>query len=1046
MKKITNDIWQYKEFMREYTKDDFKYADESLKKDKAFISKLIQKDYEAFEYIDENLKKDKAFILELLKNDTNYTYHTKPFILNNMSETLKTDNLFLEEIIELGMYYFVYDLKKSDKFLLFLIKKYGYGLEYATDEQQADRKLVLQAVKLNVNALDYVSDELKEDNDFILSLIKETGAGLQYATRMQKANKELVLQAIKHNPHALGDAHAVLRRKKEVVLEAIKIDPLTLSYAHKSLQKDKSFIEEVEKITKKKFVLVDSNLLSPKEATRIDLVYKGLYEFPSFIREFKQLKVLNLSDNNIITLPDWIGELDSLETLILDKNPLTSLPKSLTKLKKLRTLHILENYIEECSKNIIDFLNGLLEFKTSSKRKILELEERALRDAYANDEIYLYEVATEKMKRIRFSSGHLLSVLETIKLTDDKKIKHVLVAYKDEICILEIQRDNIYNLLQIECYEAQQEAYQQVKTLLHKKNVKLPLQIDKQKEIDGYKDITLTLFDNSSVVCHYNPKFHYYESEKPIEKQELLTALHNTIFKLYEYADYEDEDYLKEQDKKYKEMKDILYQIDKEHIYLLFWLLELDDFEYTKEVSEWISVEDTITGTVLECINKLDKTGELIYTIAKASGQYQSRAIDYLIDRKEMNYLKELMPLIGSTEDSRIARSLIDFFVENGIVEVLDTIKKMEKSIYHGIDMLLVRAKLQDKTALKGLIEHQHTPWEYKHKKIVIALDKLINHIGVKEVLMQLSKKKYKTKTTKEQYKELFQGSKNANIRYWALKRYYEKYKDLEFLMEAFKDSDWYIKDYVAKELIASKKDINERLKRSVVDNLYSDKSKYWLIYTLMKRGEDVNDLIKRVSNIKIELPSFISQKLRESIVKYWYKDACDKSDIRWTIEGIELENRENSYDYIKEVERLKKILVKYDYKIEKAEHYWETMQLGRDTFYTLWIKSQNQPDGGDLENGCGVIEYDVIHISKIDNFAYYSPRINSYYKGEDRGSSSSEINEETEKQYKEMIEEAGFNYITNEEDMFVFPRLNIYFFGDREPLRVHDLLFYWQN
>ncbi|OLT31578.1 hypothetical protein BJF79_36855 [Actinomadura sp. CNU-125] len=40
----------------------------------------------------------------------------------------------------------------------------------------------------------------------------------------------------------------------------------------------------------------------------------------------------------------------------------------------------------------------------------------------------------------------------------------------------------------------------------------------------------------------------------------------------------------------------------------------------------------------------------------------------------------------------------------------------------------------------------------------------------------------------------------------------------------------------------------------------------------------------------------------------------------------------------------------------------------------------------------------------------------------------------------------AGFTRIGGDLAETVVAGLHVYFFGDREPLRVHDLLFYWQD
>ena len=42
--------------------------------------------------------------------------------------------------------------------------------------------------------------------------------------------------------------------------------------------------------------------------------------------------------------------------------------------------------------------------------------------------------------------------------------------------------------------------------------------------------------------------------------------------------------------------------------------------------------------------------------------------------------------------------------------------------------------------------------------------------------------------------------------------------------------------------------------------------------------------------------------------------------------------------------------------------------------------------------------------------------------------------------------EECGFHWIGGDLAGQVVPKLNIYFFGSRDPLSIRDLLFYWQD
>lgn len=71
------------------------------------------------------------------------------------------------------------------------------------------------------------------------------------------------------------------------------------------------------------------------------------------IRHLQNLRVLNLSNNQMTGVPAEIGQLENLEILNLSNNQLTGLPYELGNLKNLKTLYIFGNNYSEQDLNII---------------------------------------------------------------------------------------------------------------------------------------------------------------------------------------------------------------------------------------------------------------------------------------------------------------------------------------------------------------------------------------------------------------------------------------------------------------------------------------------------------------------------------------------------------------------------------------------------------------------------------------------------------------------------------------------------------------------
>lgn len=83
-------------------------------------------------------------------------------------------------------------------------------------------------------------------------------------------------------------------------------------------------------------------------------LWKGLTEFPSWIRNAVSLQRLSIRESHLATLPDWIGDLQSITELSIDyyNRNLKTLPESIGKLKNLTKLSIRSSGVEKLPDNI----------------------------------------------------------------------------------------------------------------------------------------------------------------------------------------------------------------------------------------------------------------------------------------------------------------------------------------------------------------------------------------------------------------------------------------------------------------------------------------------------------------------------------------------------------------------------------------------------------------------------------------------------------------------------------------------------------------------
>lgn len=136
----------------------------------------------------------------------------------------------------------------------------------------------------------------------------------------------------------------------------IEIDEVAFNKTSKTDNKE-DFNADEEKVTLSKvdfkkdlsgqnLTLVPAVIFSETEIEYLDLSNNNLTgALPAEVRLLKNLKILDLSQNDFTGLPAEIGQLQNLEVLNLSGNPITGLPSELGNLMNLKLLDLSEtNY------------------------------------------------------------------------------------------------------------------------------------------------------------------------------------------------------------------------------------------------------------------------------------------------------------------------------------------------------------------------------------------------------------------------------------------------------------------------------------------------------------------------------------------------------------------------------------------------------------------------------------------------------------------------------------------------------------------------------
>ena len=226
------------------------YADESLRKDKKIALAAVKQNGTAIDYVDESLKKDEKFI-EAIDWDA---------VNNAFAEAVGMSSLTKKEALE-------------------YVKEDGLQLKFL-HHLKKDKKIVLEAAKQNVVALEYADESLINDRNFILKVMKHNANAVFFADKKFKKDKKLVLIAVKKDEEAFDCIDDSLKKDEKFVLNILKQGSYILPFCGDNFYKNKEIILEAQKLLNKKITL-----LSKKKT---DVNKKEIIRWEHFLSEIKK--------------------------------------------------------------------------------------------------------------------------------------------------------------------------------------------------------------------------------------------------------------------------------------------------------------------------------------------------------------------------------------------------------------------------------------------------------------------------------------------------------------------------------------------------------------------------------------------------------------------------------------------------------------------------------------------------------------------------------------------------------------------------------------
>jgi len=112
------------------------------------------------------------------------------------------------------------------------------ALRWAGPALQADRPVVLAAVRQNGGALQWASPVLRADREVVLAAVAQDGWALQHASAALRADRPVVLAAVTQAGWALKWASPALKADRDIVLVARTQNGRALQHAVPALRHD----------------------------------------------------------------------------------------------------------------------------------------------------------------------------------------------------------------------------------------------------------------------------------------------------------------------------------------------------------------------------------------------------------------------------------------------------------------------------------------------------------------------------------------------------------------------------------------------------------------------------------------------------------------------------------------------------------------------------------------------------------------------------------------------------------------------------------------
>nr|BFE31598.1 hypothetical protein GCM10010200_038490 [Actinomadura rugatobispora] len=307
--------------------------------------------------------------------------------------------------------------------------------------------------------------------------------------------------------------------------------------------------------------------------------------------------------------------------------------------------------------------------------------------------------------------------------------------------------------------------------------------------------------------------------------------------------------------------------------------------------------------------------------------------------------------------------------------------------------MALARAEMGDVSAAGRLALLAADPWAHRRKVGEQAVDVLVESRGLPAVLGALGA---------GSPEELVTGGRSAADRLLGVRLAWRAGGDVT---PALADASTMVARK-AYELLSTADDRDDGPLLAMAQERRP--GHLWALAVLHRRGHEIRAMWEELGPPRIELPG-VPADVREAIVRQYTPGQRD-TDPRWLLEAACLEPAPDPWD---------------------SDFVEDRLHRAAEALTAAGLDPQEPVAAGEHE-GTGSGTYDVIKISAGQLMV---STLGPFFGG--TGADGRAI---------AALRAAGFRHIDQVLAGIRFEKLHVYFFGEREPLAVGDLLFYWQD